>query len=327
MPETARGAISESADAEMLEQTMDGYRRFQVFKLAQEVGLFGWLLEHGAASMHRIVDAMQWSPYYGQALLRSLQEEGYLVAVGNRLHTTLPSALQAGAHLAQAESAWERLPAMLSKAGAARHASTDPDAIWRGTRNADIERDQLASAVLAWPGLEQSRRLLDLGGTEAEAAMALCMACPQLHAEVLVERDRRAAVQRKLLDTALEQRIVLFEHDLDTLDLQGSYDIVLAAHCFYTVPQAVLQVMETVAAHLRAGGLFVSQHSFEDGAGTAGLGAARLLERRIIQSRAPLHYPGAYADRISSAGLRLLRAEAGIEGEGSWLHVAERGTS
>ncbi len=324
MQETLRSAVSENANAEILEQTMDGYRRFQVFKVAQESGLFGWLEEHGAASIRRIIDAMQWSPYYGQALLRSLQEEGYLVPVGNRLRTAIPSALFAGAHLAQAESAWERLPAMLSKAGAARHASADPDAVWRATRNAIIERDQLANAVQAWSGLEQSRRLLDLGGTEAESAMALCLACPQLRAEVLVERDRRAAVQRKLLNTALEQRIVLFEHDLDSLDLQGSYDIVLAAHCFYTLPQAVLQVMEMVAAHLRPGGLFVSQHSFEDGAGAADLGAARLLERRMVQARAPLHYPDAYADRISSAGLRLLRAEAGTEGDGSWLHMAER---
>jgi len=71
--------------------------------------------------------------------------------------------------------------------------------------------------------------------------------------------------------------------------------------------------------------LLVSLHGFEDGRSMAGLGAAQLLERRIAQSRAPLHYPDAYDDRIVSAGFRLLHTEGCMVGEqGNWLHVAQR---
>ena len=325
MQETASEVQGEIWRAEMLERTMDGYRRFQLFKLAQESGLFAWLEEQGAASMHRVIDAMQWSPQYGQALLTALQEEGYIEPAGNRVRAALPSVRHASVRLADMQAAWERLPAMLPAAGTARSASADRNAVWRGTRNASLERDQAAAAVLAWPDIGQARRLLDLGGTGGEVALVLCAACPQLHAEVLVERSARAALQRKLLDAGLEQRIALFERDLDSLDLQGSYDIALALHCFYPFPQAVLQTMETVSAHLRPGGLFVSQHSFEDGRSMAGMGAAERLERRILQSRAPLHYPDAYADRISSAGLQLLRTESATQGDfGNWLHLAQR---
>jgi SAM-dependent methyltransferase len=323
MQETLHDGTKDDTNTAMLERTMDGFRRFQLFKLANESGLFAWLEERGAVSAHRIIDAMHWSPHHGQLLLKALQEEGYLELAGNRLQSVWPSARGATAQLMAAQAAWERLPAMLALQQP--RAAADPEAIWQGTRNAELEREQVASAVLSWAGIGDARRLLDLGGTEAEVAMALCAAYPQLHAEVLIEHGRRAAVQRKLLDVGLEQRITLFERDMTSLDLQGNYDIVLAVHCFYAFPQAVLQTMENLAAHLRPGGFLVSLHSFEDGRSTAGLGAAQLLERCMAQSRAPLHYPDAYADRISSAGFRLLRTEGCMVGEqGSWLHVAQR---
>lgn len=313
----------EHGDAAVQERTMDGYRRFQLFKLAQESGLFAWLEEHGAAPVLRIVDAMQWPPHHGQLVLKALQEEGYLELTGHRLQIAWPSPKSAAAQLGEVQAAWKRLPGILAMR--APRAMADPDAIWHGMRNAGLERDQVAAAALAWSGIGNARRLLDLGGTEAEVAMALCAACPQLHAEVLIEHGRRAVVQRKLLDVGLEQRITLFERDIGSLDLQGNYDVVLAVHCFYAFPQAVLQTMENLAAHVRPGGFFVSLHSFEDGRGAAALGAARLLERRLAQSRAPLHYPDAYADRIVSAGFQLLRTEGCMVGEqGNWLHAAHR---
>jgi hypothetical protein len=250
MQEALRDETNDIGNTAMLERTMDGYRRFQLFKLAQQSGLFAWLEEHGAVPAHRIVDAMQWSPCHGQLVLKVLQEEGYLELIGNRLHSTWQSARGIAARLSEAQAAWERLPTLL--AIKEPRAAADPDAIWQGTRNAALERDQVAGAVLTWPGVGDARRLLDLGGTEAEVAVALCAACPQLHAEVLIEHGRRAAVQRKLLDVGLEQRITLFERDIASLDLQGNYDVVLAVHCFYAFPQAVLQTMENLAAHLRA---------------------------------------------------------------------------
>lgn len=317
-------------EAELLEQAMDGYRRFQLLKTAVDSGLFSWLREHGAASSHRIVDAMRWSGHFGQAVLHAMVEEGWLGAAGNRLQCSLSAeAMQQASHrFAELQTAWERLPALLPAASTAPRAVADRNAAWRGSRNAALEREQVQAAVQSWAGLPAARRLLDLGGTEGQAAMALCATNPQLHAEVLVERGRRAAVQARLIDARLEQRITLSEHEIGMLDLQGTYDVVLALHCFYPLPQAVLQTMETVAFHMQAGGLFVSQHWFEDGRGVAGQGAARLIERRILQSRAPLHYPDAYADRISSAGLHVLRVEGGVAGineeYATWLHVAER---
>ncbi len=309
------------AASETVEQALDGYRRFQLLKTAHASGLFSWLDENGPASAHRIVDAMHWSPRHGQLFLDALLEEDFLEQKGNRLQLAIPPIVQRR-QLQELEQGWENFPALLSGSDAGYKNDSELHRLWSG---GEFESAQVISALRARPQERLAGRLIDLGGTDGAICMAICHAFPDMHCDLLVEPERRASLQSAIAQAGHSQRINLLNGNLVECEWLGTYDVVLAAHCFYGQAQAILQVMESIAAHLRGGGLFVSLHGFEEGQQAADANSMVQLERLISGTRLPLHYPLAYADRISSAGMQMLDCHSWPEGEyATCLHVAQR---
>jgi ubiquinone/menaquinone biosynthesis C-methylase UbiE len=71
------------------------------------------------------------------------------------------------------------------------------------------------------------QKMLDLGGGAASYSIALCQANPQLTAYVIDAKEPLAIAQPLVAEQNLQDRIILIEGDMNTIDLDTNYEVVL----------------------------------------------------------------------------------------------------
>ena len=108
--------------------------------------------------------------------------------------------------------------------------------------------------------LRGKQKRLDLGGGTGSYSIALCQANPQLKA-VLIDQKEPLEMARRLVDESkLSDRITLIEGDMNTVELDNDYDVVLISGVVLIVAEEMcLRVFRRAYNALCPGGLFIVQ--------------------------------------------------------------------
>ncbi len=108
--------------------------------------------------------------------------------------------------------------------------------------------------------LSGKQKLLDLGGGTGSYSIALCQANPQLKA-VLIDQKEPLEMARRLVDESqLSERITLVEADMNTVELDNDYEVVLISGVVLIVSEEMSRrVFRRAYEALRPGGLIIVQ--------------------------------------------------------------------
>ena len=108
--------------------------------------------------------------------------------------------------------------------------------------------------------LSGKQKLLDLGGGTGSYSIALCQANPQLKS-VLIDQKEPLVMARQLVDESqLSDRITLIEEDMNTVELDNDYDVVLISGVVLIVAEEMCRrVFHRAYNALRPGGLIIVQ--------------------------------------------------------------------
>ncbi|EDN71446.1 O-methyltransferase, family 2 [Beggiatoa sp. PS] len=108
--------------------------------------------------------------------------------------------------------------------------------------------------------LSNKQKLLDLGGGTGSYSIALCQANPQLKAVIVDQKEPLEIAQRLVDENQLSDRITLIEGDMNTIELDNDYDMVLISGVVLIASEEMcLRVFRRVYKALRPGGVIVVQ--------------------------------------------------------------------
>ncbi|EGB15611.1 Methyltransferase type 12 [Pseudodesulfovibrio mercurii] len=267
MPENAAG----------LESILNGYRAYQVFNTALELGLFELLHDEPGLDREVIAKRLKVNGMFIRSFLLSLRELG-LITEDTEKFANSPMAdaflvrespLFQGGWINEdtgANSRWSNLTAQLQKDKPEAYAfdqAPRTDFIRAlGQRSLRGELQGVVREILAWDQFPRARTVLDLGGGHGLYAIALCQANGGLGGVVFDKPHVMSETRAFLREYGMAERLTAQGGDIDTDDIGEGFDIVLISHVLYKFRKNMPEFFNKIRNALRPGGLLVSNHWF-----------------------------------------------------------------
>lgn len=338
IPEISDIAVGEEISA--IDRIVDGYKTYQVLRAALDRGLFDWLDEHGPATREEIGSALSINGMFTRSLFQTLTDLGLLVQKDDRFANSSTagrllvkrSAAYQGDWILNAsdeQGPWSHLEetlALTAPKNTGFSAGPGPQflrALAERTLRGEVQ--DVTRILAEWHGFDSATKLLDVGGGHGLYAIAACQKNPRLRAVVFDKPHVIGITEEFIRAYGMEDRITVRGGDIVTDDPGSGYDIVMISHLLYKFRADLPAIFGKVAAGLRPGGLFVSNHWFCGpvcGEGSAGISE---LDRSIHSYGHPLCHPEDFASGMFSKGLVVTRKTTARSNFGqSHVHVAEK---
>lgn len=283
-----------------LQQTIRGFMESRVVLTALELNLFTALGDGATAA--QAAAALKTDARATAMLLNALVSLGLATKQDDVFRTTplsaryfvdgsQDSARMATLHTANLWATWSTLTAAV-RAGASVYQRNDSPP-WIEAFIAAMHRNAAdrAPAVVRAVGVEDVRRMLDVGGGSGAYSIAFARENPHLRVEILDHPPVLAIAQRHIAEANLADRIATRPGDL-TADAFGTgYDLVfLSAICHMLGPQENLDLFRRSRAALGKGGRIVVQDFILDPDKTGPRFAALFSLNMLVGTRAGASY-------------------------------------
>lgn len=323
-----------------IDRVVDGYKTYQVLKVAIELGLFEWLDEHGPSPREEIGNALSINGMFTRSFFQTLDELGYLSGEGDYFGNTesatrllvRKSPAYQGDWILNASGVngqWDRLQDTLTETAPKNTGFYDgpsPEFLRAlAERSLRGEVQEVTKILTGWERFSSAKKLLDLGGGHGLYAIAACQKNPGLHA-VIFDKPHVVGLTREFIQHyGMEDRISVMAGDIVTDDPGSGYDIVMISHLLYKFRADLPPIFSKVASSMKPSGLFVSNHWFCGpvcGEGSSGISE---LDRSIHSYGHPLCHPEQFASAMFANGLVVTKKTTVPSNFGiSHVHIAEK---
>jgi (2Fe-2S) ferredoxin/SAM-dependent methyltransferase len=215
-------------------------------------------------------------------------------------------------HTAHLWRRWSTLTACVRAGTAIAHdeiAGRDP--AWTEAFIAAMHRNaaERAPLVVRATGVENVRRMLDVGGGSGAYSIAFARANPALHADILDLTTVEPIALRHIRDAALADRVHVRPGDLRSGPLGEGYDLVfVSAICHMLSPEENLDLLRRCREALAPGGRVVVQDFILEPDKTSPRFAALFALNMLVGTRSGASYSEPeYAAWLGEAGFQEIR--------------------
>ena len=298
-----------------------GFQESRAVLTALELDLFTAVGEGSPAA--EVAARVHTDPRATELLLNALASLGLLVKHEGVFHNSPPvaryltaaspdNARPALLHTAHLWQRWSTLTGCVRAGTAVSHdenTGRGPD--WTEAFIAAMHRNagERAPLVVRATGVENVRRMLDVGGGSGAYSIAFARANPALHADILDLAAVEPIARRHIQEAGVADRVHVRAGDLRSGRLGESYDLVfVSAICHMLSPEENLDLLRRCRAALAPGGRVVVQDFILEPDKTAPRFAALFALNMLVGTRGGASYSEPeYTAWLAEAGFHDIR--------------------
>ena len=326
-------SVTKDQSKTVMEEIIQGYKKYQIVLSAIEFGLFTYLHEKGPSNKEEISESLKIKGMLTKAYLQILTEMGLLVEhekTYSNSNITEEQFFQNNLdgfnwfkYSGAKNPNWNKLKDSLSQVSDDTSlplpAPSKEYIDYLAQRSLQGEVQAITKAVMDWDGFSRAKSLLDIGEGHGGVSIALCNENKDLTATVV----GKPQIEQYIQSYQMQGRIINLGNTVPIEDISGEFDIVLFSHYLYQHRKYLEYPFEKAYQIMKPGGLLIANHWFcEVGCGPGQDGITD-LDKAFLSFGHPLCHVNTFQRFFTGQGFTLISEQdiPSVLGQ-SHLHVA-----